>query len=148
MLPSGLAEVVAESEGLARFLFHSSAIAAGVVKAAAFLPGKDGETSVFRHGAHPTSSLWQIGRSPAAGDRTLRGAALVTAGAVRRTGLEVEAAEPPPRHAAIRAWPGEDPELVKGARKERALEMARGAQLLLAQEYAARPGGGIEIPNQ
>lgn len=135
MLPSGLAEVVADSEDLARFLFHSSAFAAGVVKAAAFLPGKDGETSVFRHGAQPTSSLWQIGRSLAAGERTLRGAALVTAGAVRRAGLDVEAAEPPPRHAAIRAWPtGEDPELVKGARKERALEMARGAQLLLAQE--------------
>lgn len=134
MLASGLAEVVAGAEDLARFLTQSSQFGAGIVKAAAFLPGKDDETSVFRHGPEPATELWRIGSEVVAVERRVRGVAFLKAGEVRDNGLEVEADEPPPRHAAIRQWPvAPDLELQKAARKERALDLARCARLVLAE---------------
>jgi hypothetical protein len=60
MLVSGLPDIVADDEDLARFLTSSSQFNARMVKPAAFLPARDGEASVFRHGADPRDALWAI----------------------------------------------------------------------------------------
>jgi hypothetical protein len=129
VLPSGLPEIVEDEEELARFLTQRSQFNAVLVKPAVFLPGpKDRETSVSRHGPEPRDRLWEIGRA-ATGGRTLHGAAIFKARVVRETGLEVEADEPPPRHAAIRGWPWveADPELQKARQKELAARLASAA---------------------
>ena len=133
MLPSGLPEVVANGEDLARFLTSSSQFTAQMAKPAAFLPEpKHRETSVFRHGADPAAALWAIGDEIVTGSRTLHGAAIVKAGDVRVEGLNVLAEEPPLRHAAIRGWPwlDNDPELQKAKQKELAALVASKAILL------------------
>ena len=65
-------------------------------------------------------------------ERTLHGAAIVKAHDVRAAQLDVIAAEPPPRHAAIGGWPwlDDDPELQKAQQKERAALVASKAVLL------------------
>jgi hypothetical protein len=133
MLASGLPEVVADDEDLARFLTSSSQFNAQMVKPAAFLPSaRDRETSVFRHGSEPTEMLWAIGNEHVAGSRTLHGAAIVKTRDVRAALLEVVASEPPPRHAVIQSWPwlDNDPELQKAQQKERAISIVSKAILL------------------
>src|SRR5438552_15237575 len=104
-LPSGLPDRVGDDEELARFLTQSNQFNAMIAKPAAFLPSlKDRETSVSRHGREPLERLWEVGLA-AAGTRTLYGAAIFKARAVRAAHLEVLPDEPPPRHAAIRGWP-------------------------------------------
>jgi hypothetical protein len=132
-LPSGLDERVADEEPLARFLTQSNQFNSLMAKPAAFLPSqKPLETSVSRHGREPLENLWAIGLA-AAGNRNLHGAAIFQARAVRAAQLEVAADEPPPRHAAIRAWPEieHDPELRKAVHKERAALIDGEAVLLL-----------------
>jgi hypothetical protein len=131
MLPSGLPNVVADGDDLARFLMSSSQFSSTGVKPAAFLP-KEGETSVFRHGGQPRAALWQIAATYAAGQRTLHGAAIVKARHVRAARLDVVASEPPPRHANIVgwAWSASDPEIGKAERKQQALEIAEHAELV------------------
>jgi len=126
-LPSGLPEIVADNEDLARFLASSSQFNSRMVKPSAFLPEpKSRETSVFRHGREPVDALWHIGDEYAAQGRTIHGAAILTAQTVRSTALAVIAGEPPPRHAAIRNWPWieSDPELLKAQQKEIAIALA------------------------
>jgi len=95
-LPSGLEEIIADDEDLARYLTSSSQFNAIMVKPAAFLPNpKDRETSVFRHGSEPLDRLWAIGVEHAAGGRNLHGAAICKARHVRAAQLEVIAGEPP-----------------------------------------------------
>jgi hypothetical protein len=132
MLASGLSEIVADDEDLARFLISSNHFNAQMVKPAAFLPSREGETSVFRHGSEPREALWAIGLEYVAVGRTLRGAALVKAREVRAASLEVKADEPPPRHATIRGWPhvNNDPEMQKAQQKEMAISIASKAMLL------------------
>ena len=125
LLPSGLNDVVADDEDIARFLTQRGQFSREIAKPAAFLPSVESrETSVSRHGAEPAERLWKIGRA-AAGDRTLYGAAIIKAESIRAAKLEIEASEPPPRHAAIRDWPWpDDPDLRKAQQKERALLLA------------------------
>jgi len=133
MLPSGLPEAVADGEDLARFLTSSSQYTAQMAKPNAFLPApRDRETSVFRHSSEPRATLWQIGYEFVARIRPIHGAAIVRAGDVRATKLDVIAEEPPPRHAAIKGWPwlDDDPELQKAKRKELAALIASKAKLL------------------
>jgi hypothetical protein len=132
-LPSGLPDDVANEEPLARFLTSSGHFNASVVKPSAFLPNpNDGKTSVFRHDAEPRDSLEAIGRNKVAQDRSLHGAAIITAAEVRAATLEVTAAEPPPRHADIEGWPWlqNDREFGKAKSKEMALVLAQKARLL------------------
>ncbi len=127
-LPSGLPEEVADEESLARFLTSSGHFNASGVKPAAFLPNPaDGRTSVFRHGAEPREALESIGRTEVGQVRSVHGAGIITAGSVRAAHLEVEAVEPPPRHADITDWPWhkEDREFAKAERKEIALLLAQ-----------------------
>jgi hypothetical protein len=103
-----------------------------MVKPSAWLPSpQDRETSVFRHGAEPRESLWELGRANAAGVRNLHGVAILKARQVRVADLDVLASEPPPRHASIVGWPwSNDPDLQKAAQKERAARSAQQAELL------------------
>jgi len=129
VLPSGLPSDVEDREELARFLTQSSHFNSLVVKPAAFLPNpRDQETSISRHGKDPEESLWELGRTAAAG-RKLYGAGIFTAQAARAVQLSVIAAEPPHRHAVIRNWPWvtEDPELQKAKQKELALSLSTAA---------------------
>jgi hypothetical protein len=133
MLASGLPDNVADNEDLARFLTSSSQFNAQMAKPAVFLPSaRDRETSIFRHGSEPRDALWAIGDEHAAGNRTLHGAAIVKTLDVRAALLDVVAAEPPPRHAAIRGWPwfDDDLETQKAQQKERATLIASKAVLL------------------
>jgi hypothetical protein len=132
MLPSGLPELVANDEQLARFLTSSSQFKGTIVKPSAFLPErKDLETSVFRHGSEPRDALWLIGQEHAAQGRNIHGAAIIKAQNVRAIHLEVIGNEPPQKHAAIRNWPLQDePELQHARHKQLAILLARDAELL------------------
>jgi hypothetical protein len=131
MLASGLPEIVGDDEKLARFLPSSKLFTTVMVKPAAFLPSRDGETSVFRHGDEPPVALWRIAAVHVTG-RTVHGAAIVLAREVRATRLDVISAEPPPRHAVITGWPTvhDDPQLQKAQQKERAVAIASNAILV------------------
>lgn len=132
-LPSGLPEHVGDEEDLARFLTQSGQYNASMAKPAAFLPRpQDRETSVSRHGSEPLERLWVIGME-AAGGRSLHGAAIFKASAVRAAQLTVTADEPPPRHAAVRGWLWDenDPDLQRAKQKESAAVIASQALLLL-----------------
>jgi hypothetical protein len=133
MLASGLPDIVADDEDLARFLTSSSQFNFRMAKPAAFLrSASDRETSVFRHGAEPFRELWAIGEQHVANNRTLHAAAIVKARDVRVALLDVIADEPPLLHAAIRGWPwlDNDPDLQKAQQKERALLVASKAILV------------------
>lgn len=140
VLPSGLPDQVADEEFLARFLTSSRhySIHKQLVKPEAFLPEeRHRETSVFRHSGETRDVLWAIGTTVVGSESTrrLHGATLFRAAAVRGAGLEVVADEPPPLHAAIRAWPWpEDPKLRKAAHKEISTKLASaaGTPLLLS----------------
>ena len=130
-LPSGLPEHVDDKENIARFLTSSNQFNSIIVKPSAFLPSpQHRETSVSRHGRNPPQNLWKIGKQVVAiSDRTLYGAALLTAADIRSTGLDVLADEPPERHAAIRKWPwlDNDSDLQKAQQKEIANQLAAAA---------------------
>ncbi len=134
ILSSGLPERVADGEDLARFLTSSGHYNSTAVKPAAFMPNpKNGETSVFRHGAEPLEELKSIAQAEVGADRRIHGAAIVKASVVREAQLEVLAKEPPPRHADIIGWKWSegDPEFGKAEQKELAAFIAQKAALPL-----------------
>jgi hypothetical protein len=90
---------------------------------------KNGETSVFRHGAEPLADLIAIGEREVGGARPVHGAAIIGAGAIRKTSLELRAGEPPPLHADIIRWPWkrDDPEFGKAEQKMIAAQLAQEA---------------------
>lgn len=109
-LPSGLPECVGDEEDVARFLTSSGHYNSSAVRPAAFMPNpRNGETSVFRHGAEPLDELKAIAQVEAT--------------------LEVRAGEPPPLHADIVGWPWQedDPAFGKAAQKELAALIAQKA---------------------
>jgi hypothetical protein len=133
MLPSGLPEIISDEEDLARFLTQRSHFSSLTAKPAAFLPSpKSQETSVSRHSSDSREELWAIG-TDAAGARALYGAAIFKANIIKAIDLEVVAAEPPYRHAAIKGWPWDemDPDLQKAKQKEIAMVIASQSVLLL-----------------
>lgn len=118
MLPSGLPEIVEDAEVTARYLVSSSWFAAttGRVKPNAYLPARDNDTSVFRIDVSHKEELWAVGMEVLK-DRPFHGAAFVETSVIRKAGLNVVAAEPPPKHANIRGWlTSDDPELQKARR--------------------------------
>ncbi|MGA2261327.1 MAG: hypothetical protein ABSH28_07820 [Acidobacteriota bacterium] len=131
ILPSGLSDIVADEEDLARFIIQSSHLSAFMAKPAAFLPSpRDRETSVSRHGSEPSEGLWAIGLA-AAGERCLYGAAIVKARVIRSVQLEVLADEPPPRHAVIRAWPWDEPDPEQQKAKQKLIAAIIASQAVL-----------------
>lgn len=126
MLQSGLPEAVADEEDLARFLTSRGHFNSTMVRPAAFLPSPaDRKKSVCRHGRAPLAELWGLAKEYLPAETKLYGAGICSAGDVRASRLEVEASEPPRRHADIIGFPmNEDPDLQKAAEKERAIELA------------------------
>ena len=132
-LLSGLPEVIADDEDLARFVTQSNQFSSSTAKAVLFLPNpKDRETSISRHDSGSPEKLWKLG-SEAAGKRELYGAAIFKAHTVRQAQLEVKADEPPPYHGVITGWPWDDdePTELKAKQKSMALVIASQATLLL-----------------
>ena len=131
-LASGLPDQVADGENLSRFLTQSNQFTGRIAKPAAFLPNpKYRNTSVFRIGAE-VDRLRQVWSDTTQGERTLKAVAIVSAASVRTAGLDLIAVEPPPAHANIEGWPwlDHDPELQKARQKERAAEVASGADVI------------------
>lgn len=76
-LSSGLPEHVGGSEDLARFLTSSNHYNATMVRPTAFMPNpKNGETSVFRHGAEPLQELKSIAQAEVGEERRIHGAGI------------------------------------------------------------------------
>lgn len=133
MLPSGLPETIGDAEELSRFLTQSNQFNAIMAKPAVFLPNpRYRNTSVFRIGADSVR-LRAAWCATAAEGRTLKGAAVFTAGDVRAAQLDVTAEEPPPAHANIEGWSWHsgDPELQKAQQKERAADLASRTKVFL-----------------
>lgn len=133
MLPSGLPEHVSDPEPLSRFMTSDSQFNNLMPKASAFMPGPvDAKTSVFRQAAEPLADLWDTADREIGTTRRVRAAALLTTADVRTARLDVEAHEPPLRHANIVGWPSvvNDAEHTKAQRKEFALLLARAANLV------------------
>jgi hypothetical protein len=98
------------------------------VKAVAFLPAADGNTSVFRTSGVADQGVWKIGGekvSPFRGPILGRGD--IEAHRVLALGLLVVPREPSARHADITHWPAE-----KDAKKSLAQLLAADAVLSLA----------------
>jgi len=133
-LPSGLPDVVADGEDLARFLTSASQFNAKGAKPSAYLPSEvHRNTSVFRHGEQPKAELLDIWIQNSQPGRNLHAIAICKARDVRAANLKVASEEPPPRHANIEGWPwnGADPEMAKAARKELAAVIAQSAEVIL-----------------
>jgi hypothetical protein len=131
-LPSGLPEVIADSEDLSRFLTQSSHFNSVMAKPAAFLPNpKYRNTSVFRCGADP-ERIRQIWQETTDGQRSLKAAAVFTAMEATKASLSVVASEPPPAHANLEGWPwlDSDPELQKAKQVELAAQLAQASILV------------------
>lgn len=129
-LPSGLPDHVDDGEDLARFLTSSGHYNATAVKPAAFMPNpRNGETSVFRHGAEPLDDLKMIAQNEVGTERRIHGAGIVKAKHIREAKLEARAGEPPPRHADLIGWPwsANDPDFSKASQKELAALIAQKA---------------------
>lgn len=122
---------VEPNEPVARYLFHGSQIrpSNNTVKPSAFLPPADTlKTSVFRTKGLSDQEAWTLGARHVVGqnERTIRGLAEVTVGAITRVGLGLEPDNRPPRHANIVGWSPE-----KSDRQLCALELAAAAVLRL-----------------
>ncbi len=126
------AEQIHRSEPLARFIFSRRHFlpAQKVVKAPAFIPGSDLQTSVFRiHelGEHQIRDIGEdVGRTQIP-PRSPRARGEIKVQSVINVGLGVLPDEPPPRHAEIVGWPRDD----KPQQLEIAKLLAAAAQLVL-----------------
>ncbi len=134
MLPSGLPEKVSNEEPLARFLNSSRLFnTSGRIKPAAFMP-RDGETSVFRVDTMGDDELWETGEKhlDLPKGRQIHGVAFVSTRNVWTSGLDIEAKEPPPRHANILGWQEGDDLMAKARNKELSARVAQHATLTRA----------------
>lgn len=130
-LLSGLPNHVADDEELARILRSSSHFNTLGAKASAFMPARDGMTSVIRHGSEPREQLWRLAQDTLGADISVHGAAILRVKKVREQDLDVLPEEPPPRHANIVGWPmSADPELQRAQQREIALVIAAGSTVI------------------
>lgn len=136
-LPSGLKVHIADSEALARFCTSSSWVArtTGRVKHQAFLPAPDDDTSVYRVDGIASQEIWDLAARYFVNSENKahkhHGAAVVTTGLIRKSGIDAIAHEGPPRHANLRGWPrDQDPVIEKSRRKEIATKIADKASYL------------------
>ena len=123
---------VMSDEPLARFLFQRSHFSGmSRVKYGAFLPSKQGQTSVHRVFDLTHGEICGIGKEGVLArmeDQTkiLYGWAEVSVAHVEATGLEINPDDTPPRHANIIGWPAE-----KHEKKQIAIDLAAEATLNL-----------------
>ena len=98
-------------EILSRFILQTNWFSSSEnrVKYAAFLPDKNGETSVFRTSGITNNEIWEIGDCEVSIKRgkPILGRADIATNNVISKDLEVVPREPPLRHANIIGWPDE-----------------------------------------
>jgi hypothetical protein len=103
---------VAASEALSRYLTVKNWVdrAKNRVKASAFMPGRDGCTSVYRKLGADDAKLWRIGAFVAAGSHkgVLHGMAVIAASDVQAVGLALKLGWLPSLHVDITSWPSKD----------------------------------------
>lgn len=99
------------SELLSRFILQTNWFSSSEnrVKYAAFLPNKNGETSVFRTSGITNDDIWGIGDLEVSIKRgkPILGRADIRTNDVISKDLKVVLREPPLRHANIIGWPDE-----------------------------------------
>lgn len=104
-----LADVVADAEELANFIYESNKFRKDGVDWRAFRPNPyDGQRSVFRVDGLGHTQISALGQEFVGdpNDKAILGWGLVRAGVVRAVPpLTVRADPPPDRHAAIESWP-------------------------------------------
>lgn len=118
-----------DNELLARYIFESNKYSTekNVVKPGAFLPNRNGQTSVFSIQGLEEQEVWEIGESVATNrQKTLKARADIDLIKVTNNNLSVVDDEPPPRHANIVGWRDDKPE-----QQLIALELVEDAQLYL-----------------
>ncbi len=96
------------SEILSRFVLNKRYIRSNnTVRWNAFLPDKNGETSVFRTSGISNNEIWDIGEREVAvsQEKPMLGRADISVDDVFKKGLEVVPHEPPEKHANIIGWP-------------------------------------------
>ena len=117
-------------ELLTRYVFEKTYYRSdGTVKHNAFMPNRNGETSVYRISNLNIDEVWNIGEHFVARKRNkeLLGRTDIGAYHVLNNGLEVKAEnDPHPRHANIIGWPEERPK-----QKMIAVQLAAKAELYL-----------------
>ena len=116
------AEEIDRNDPLARFIFSRRHFSPSkkVVKAPAFIPGSDLQTSVFRIHELREREIRDIGENVGRTQnppRSPRARGEIKVVSVINVGLGVLPDEPPPRHAEIVGWPRDD--------KPQQLEMAK-----------------------
>ena len=115
-------------EILSRFILQTNwfSTSENRVKYAAFLPNKDGETSVFRTSGISNNEIWDIGEREVSIKRgkSIYGRADISVTNVISKDLQVIPIEPPERHANITGWPDE-----KSKQMVIAVQLAAEAQL-------------------
>ena len=119
------------SENLSRFLFYKREFneETNTVKYSAFLPNRNGETSVFRTSTLEIGRIWEIGSDVSKQrKKTFLGRGIVFVTDVVDSGLNLEGAKEGehPLHANIIGWA-----LEKERKKLAALKLAARAQLSL-----------------
>ena len=105
---NAVAPVIPDAEPLANFVVESSKFEHDGVSWRSFLPGKDGQRSVFRVAGMLNAAIAVLGQTEVGNPRnkTIKGWAIVTAGIVRTYPPLIVRDDPPPeRHAAIEGWP-------------------------------------------
>lgn len=134
VLESGLSEVVADDEPLARFATESSKFNSSGAKPALFIPPSCATLSVGRQGPEPMEDLITLAREYLP-ESKVYGAAILTARQVRDVELRVEADEPPRRHANVLGWP-ESPDIDerKARWKLKAVELANRSSWCLFRD--------------
>jgi hypothetical protein len=114
---------ISEHEPLTRFIFNRNCFGAGSWHA--FEPHPDDrKTSVFRVVDLSEEAVWTL-HTHIATNRALKGRADLFAAAAYKNGLDVEASEPPAKHADIIGWPLERDKVMLIAK-----ELAAEAQFL------------------
>jgi len=126
-----LDQEVAASERLSRFIFQKTYYRSSdlSVRHNAFMPNRNGETSVYRTSELEDDTIYNIGKNFVADiiNKPLLGRADIIATNVFQKNLQVlSIPQPHPRHANITSWP-ED----KSERKLIAVELASEAHLNL-----------------
>jgi len=98
-------------EILSRFILQTNWFSSSKnrVKYAAFIPNRNGETSVFRTSGITNDEIWNIGDREVSIKRNklILGRADIRTINVMSKDLEVVRSEPPVRHANIIGWPDE-----------------------------------------
>lgn len=132
-LPSGLVEEVSNNEQISRFLTSSSHFNSTAIKPSAFLPNRnDGRLSVARHRGSPDDEVLKIALE-GFGLPKCKGVGVLLAEEIRAVELDLEAMEPPLRHADIInwKWAKDDPAFGKSENKFKAAKLAQKATRII-----------------